>query len=313
MNKSKNSINEYKARIIAVINYINANLSEKITLKHMSETACFSPFHFHRIFTAMMGETPIDFLNRVRLEKAANQLILNSSLTITEISVMCGFSSSTVFSRAFKKHFGVSASDWVKKACVPNNSKKSKTESKKRETFYFDENYFSSAGFDKNNFRRSKMKVEIKNFPQRHLAYSPQLDGYDEKKIAAAWEKLCNWAYSENIVNKDTVWIGISFDNPCITPENKCRYYACITVSNEVVPPKGFGTIDLSAGKYAVARFVGKVEELAIAWQELYGKWLPTSGFEPTDSPCHDIYYETPETNKDGNFVMDLCVPVKTM
>jgi len=79
-----NSLNEYKSRIISVINFINNNLHEKITLEQLSSAACFSPFHFHRIFAALIGETPSDFLNRVRLEKAANLLITNSSLTITQ-------------------------------------------------------------------------------------------------------------------------------------------------------------------------------------------------------------------------------------
>ncbi len=313
MSNSNNSLNEYKARIITVINYINNNLSEKITLKHLSNTACFSPFHFHRIFTSIIGETPIDFLNRVRLEKAANYLVGNPSMTITEISTLCGFSSSTVFSRAFKKHFGVSATGWIKKSRAPYFSKKSKTDSKNREIDGFNNNYFSNVTFNENNLRRSGMKVEIKNLPARHLAYSPQLDGYDEKKISFAWEKLCNWGYSQNLINKETTFIGISFDNPCITPEDKCRYYACLNVSNEIIPPKGFGLIDLPAGKYAVTRFMGKVEELSGAWSDLYGKWMPVSGFEPVDSPCYDIYYETPETNKEGKFVMDLCVPVKSI
>lgn len=313
MTGNKNSLNEYRARIILVMNYINNNLSEKITLKELSEAACFSQYHFHRIFTAITGETPIDFLNRLRLEKAANYLVNNPSMTITEISTMCGFSSSTVFSRAFKKHFSMSATDWCKASCTEDNSKKSKTNSKNGKALGFNKNYFNLENFYENNLKGSSMKVEIKNLPARHLVYSPQLDGYDEKKIGLAWEKLCNWGYSQNLITKETTFIGISFDNPCITPENKCRYYACFDVSDEIVPPKGFGLIDLPTGKYAVTRFEGKTDELSGAWSELYGKWMPASGFEPSDAPCHDIYYETPETNKDGNFVMDLCVPVKAI
>ena len=157
------------------------------------------------------------------------------------------------------------------------------------------------------------MKVEIKNFPSRHLAYAPQLDGYDQKKISEVWDKLCNWAGSQNLLNKETVFIGISFDNPCVTPADKCRYYACIGVSDEVKPPKGFGLIDLPAGKYAVSRYVGKGDDIGLAWSDMYGSWLPSSGFVPADSPCHDIYLETPDQNKEGNFVMDLCIPIKSI
>lgn len=184
MPSRRDSIKEYKARVMLAINYINENISAKITLEDMSRAACFSPFHFHRIFCTITGETPADFLNRVRLEKAATTLVMNSSSTITEVAVKTGFSSSTVFSRAFKKHFGISASEWIEKSCTGENSKKSKINSKKRTNSAFDKNYFGNTNFGKNNSRRSKVKVEIKNLPARHLAYAPQLDGYDAQKIS---------------------------------------------------------------------------------------------------------------------------------
>lgn len=310
MTSRRDSLNEYKARVMLAINFINENISEKITLDDISRAACFSPFHFHRIFTAITGETPVDFLNRVRLEKAANMLVLNSSCTITEIAVQCGFSSSTVFSRAFKKQFGCSASEWIKNSCVDTYSKKSKINSKKGTNIRFNEDYFNIANFGKNNLRRIDMKVEIINLPARHLAYVPQLDGYDTGKITIAWEKICNWGGSQGLINKETAFIGISFDNPCVTPANKCRYYACIGVAEEVKPPKGFGLIDLPAGQHAVSQYKGKGDNIGKAWSDMY-LWLTSSGFEPTDSPCYDVYLETPETNKEGNFVMNLCVPVK--
>lgn len=313
MPRENKSLSEYKARIILAINYINDNLSEKITLDDISGAACFSPFHFHRIFTNMLGETPSDFLNRVRLEKAANLLILNSSLTISEIVVTCGFSSSAVFSRAFRKKFGVSASEWAKQNLSNEKSKNCKQLSKKRKTSGFAGSYFIDTLFEKNNLRRNTMNVEIKELPALHLAYFPQYDGYKEEKIGAAWEKLCNWGFSENLITKDTVWAGVSFDNPDITPNDKCRYYACISVSENVTPPKGFGIIDLPGGRHAVYRFKGKSSEIPSAYKKLYGEWLPNSGFEPCDSPCYEIYYETPDKNSEGMFVMDICFPVKSI
>jgi AraC family transcriptional regulator len=311
MTSRRDSVKEYKARVMLAVNFINENISEKITLDDISKAACFSPFHFHRIFTAIVGETPVDFLNRVRLEKAANLLVLNPTLTITQTALQTGFSSTAVFSRAFKKHFNFSPSDWIKNSCSGKVSKNSKLNSKNRTGISFNEDYFNDADFGKNNLRRSIMKVEIKNLPGYHLAYFPQLDGYDAEKIGKAWEKICNWAASQNLMKKETAFIGISFDNPCVTPADKCRYYACVSVPLETEPPKGFGLIDIPAGKHAVSRYVGKGDNMGPAWSELYGQWLPSSGFLPTETPCFDIYYETPEQNKEGNFVMDLCVPVE--
>ena len=313
MKGGNNSLAEYEARVILAVKFITDNLARRITLEDISRAAFFSPYHFHRIFTALTGETPADFLNRLRLEKAAGMLLTNSSCSIAEIALLCGFSTQAVFSRAFKKHFGMAASLWIKEARSGEKSKKGKIVSKNGETTLLKGNYINTSVFVKNNSRRSSMKVEIKNMPARHLAYYPQMDGYDDKKISIAWEKLCNWGEANNLINQNTSFIGISFDNPYITPADKCRYYACINVDEGITPPKGFGLIDLPEGKYAVANYIGRGEGIENMWNELFGVWLPSSGFEPADSPCYDIYYQTPDMNEERNFIMDLCVPVKAM
>jgi AraC family transcriptional regulator len=55
------SVNTYTERIYQAVDYISDHLSDEITLNKLAEVACFSPFHFHRIFTAITGETPREF------------------------------------------------------------------------------------------------------------------------------------------------------------------------------------------------------------------------------------------------------------
>ena len=93
---------EYSARINRVIDYIEENISHSLSLTELSNVAHFSPFHFHRIFSGMVGETLNTFIQRIRLEKAATKLILNPKKAVTEIALECGFSSSPSFARAFR-------------------------------------------------------------------------------------------------------------------------------------------------------------------------------------------------------------------
>src|SRR5512133_2556470 len=104
----------YKARVDAAIMFITEHLAEDLSLEDIAEAAHFSSFHFHRIFSAMVGETPQQFLNRVRLERAANFLVKNPAHSITQIALSCGFSSSATFARSFKKHFGITANEYRK-------------------------------------------------------------------------------------------------------------------------------------------------------------------------------------------------------
>ena len=101
---------EYAARFNRVVDYIQEHLSEPMDLETLAGVACFSPFHFHRLFHGWMGETIHHFLFRLRVERAAVQLVYNPGKSITEIALDCGFSSSATFARAFKSFHGRSAS-----------------------------------------------------------------------------------------------------------------------------------------------------------------------------------------------------------
>jgi AraC family transcriptional regulator len=103
--------NKYKIRIDQVIQYIESNLSNKISLTEVANVSHFSAYHFHRIFTGIVGETVNDYIVRRRLERAVNLLIFKSELSITRVALDSGFSSSANFSKAVKLHFGFSPSE----------------------------------------------------------------------------------------------------------------------------------------------------------------------------------------------------------
>ncbi len=85
---------EYRQRVNRAIDYIDANTGSNLSLAALADIAVFSRLHFHRIFRAMMGETLNEFIQRLRVEKAATRLVNNPRDSITEIALGCGFSSS---------------------------------------------------------------------------------------------------------------------------------------------------------------------------------------------------------------------------
>ena len=96
-----------------VIDHLRANLHRPVKLAELAQVACLSEFHFHRIFTAISGETLNNFTTRLRLEKAA-RLLRYSEQSLTEIGLDCGFSSSATFSRAFRCGYETSPSQFRK-------------------------------------------------------------------------------------------------------------------------------------------------------------------------------------------------------
>ena len=112
MDANQTRRSEYVARINRVMDYIESHLAEELSLDVLAKIACFSSFHFHRIFAAMTGETLNHFVRRLRIEKAASQLLANPGKSVTEVALDCGFSGSSVFARVFKESFGMSALEW---------------------------------------------------------------------------------------------------------------------------------------------------------------------------------------------------------
>jgi AraC family transcriptional regulator len=302
---------EYISRINKVIDYINDNISEKINLEKLAEIACFSQYHFHRIFTAIIKETPVDFLLRLRLEKAANIFLTNNEISITQIAFDCGFTSVAIFSRLFKQHFNLSPKQFRDEL---QKSKNSKIDSKIGKAAEKTDSYFwNDINSIFNNNLRFTMNVEVKQMPEFTIAYVANYEGYFYDKIKAAWDKICTWGEANDIITQETKFIGISFDNPDFTEATKCRYYASITVNKNLEVPKGIGKLTLPGGKYAVMKFEGKDNNFQEAYTEFYGSWLPNNGYVPKDSPCYEIYYSTPEQNSNGIYIVDICMPIKPL
>jgi AraC family transcriptional regulator len=304
-------MNEYEGRINRVIDFISAHLDEKLPLEQLAEVAFFSPYHFHRVFSAMMGETVHDFVQRLRLEKAAALLITRSTASVTEIALDCGFGSSAAFARAFRGRFGATATEWRSKHCKPD-SKISQSFRKSGKDDEAGASYLRSRATRSSSFtRRKTMRVEIKQMPAWHVAYVRHVGGYGPE-IQEAWAKLTRWAGPRGLLGPGTTMLGIAHDDPHVTPRGKVRYDACVPVPADVAAEREIGIADIPAGMGAVLRFEGPREEILAAYNALYGEWLPQSGYQPADTPCYEIYNGNPEIRPE-HFVFDICMLVKPL
>jgi AraC family transcriptional regulator len=314
MNRTAASTREYIARIHSVLEHVNAHLADDLSLAALARVSCFSPFHFHRVFSAMVGESPVEFVKRVRLQRAASMLQHNPTTPVTEVGLSCGFSSSAVFSRAFRTQFGTSPTAW-RVQTGKKNSKEGKAVGKNRKAISRDSAYLlhNSPLLTSHVRRRTQMEVTIQHRPRLHVAYVANLGGYRTDLIKSAWDRVCGWAGPLGLLEPPAEALGISFDDPKVTPANRCRYYACLTIQDNVTPPRDIGVLDIPAGQYAVLAFDGVREEIPRAYDDLYARWLPGSGYQPDDHPCYEVYRISPEDDPEGRFVMDIYMPVKPM
>jgi len=324
--KQKYLREEYTARINRVMDYIEANIGKDLSLKELADVAHFSPFHFHRIFSAMVGETLNDFIQRIRIERAAAKLILSPRKTVTEIAFECGFSSSSAFARAFREAFSMSASDWRSRGRFQNSnngqedSKISQTVGNIRQDFDVCLSYTQGTSkqiwrIDMKN-KELQTQVEVKDLPEMHIAYVRHIGPYkgDVDLFGRLFNKLLGWAGPRGLLRfPETKLLTLYYDNPDITEESKLRTDVCITVPPDTEVSGEIGKATIPDGKYAVAHFEIRTDQYSDAWEAVYGGWLPESGYQPEDGPCYELYLNDPKTHPEGKQIVDICFPVKPL
>lgn len=309
---------EYVSRINNVIDYIQSNLKSSFTLDELAAQANFSKYHFHRIFSSIIGESLIHFIQRIRVEKAASYLANNPSLSITEVLFECGFTSSAHFSRVFKERFNTTPTQWRNKNKL--YSKNSQKESKAGKVFNISSYYVSDATFQQHwriiMSEHKEAKIEVKELPEMTVAYVRHVGPYeaDEKLFEALFNKLLKWAGPRQLINfPETKFLSVYHDDPEITDKTKLRTDICLTVPPGTKVKGEIGKSVIPKGKYAVARFELKNDEFGEAWQAVMGGWLPESGYQCDDRPTFELYHNNYNEHPEKKHIVDICVPVKPL
>lgn len=308
--ENENLLEEYKSRINKTLDYIEKNLDQQFTLEELAGTANFSKFHFTRIFHSLVGETPFQFIIRVRLEKAATMLLTDKKISIQNICYKTGFSDISVFSRYFKKYFLISPTQYrIKNSNIGQNDSNNVISEIKTSSYFC----FNSLTIKWKTSMKSNKSVEVKDLPEMTLAYIRHIGPYkgDSKLFEQLWNKLFRWAGPRGLIgSKDFRSLIIYHDDPNITEESKLRMSVCITVPASTEVAGEIGKMLLDKAKYVIARFELQDNEFQDAWDWVFGHWFPQSGYQPDDKPCFEMY---PEEPKDGKFIVDICVPVKPL
>jgi len=310
---SKTSNKEYISRINKTLDYIESHLDNQFTLDELAQVANFSKYHFHRIFIGVINETPFQFITRLRLQRAATFMVMNASLSVSDVANQCGFSDISIFSRNFKSHFGSSPTKWRQE--IMENSNLSQVDSnlekvKDELSAYFCSHTKSLKWITNMELNKS---IEIKNLPSMNVVYVRHIGPYkgNEELFRGLWQKLMTWAAPRGLMEQvNMASLAIYHDDPNITDDMKLRTSICITAPEDTKVDGEVGKMMVEGGQYVVARFVVKASEFAQAWNWIYAKWFPESGYQPGDKPCFEMYTEEP---KDGKFTVDICVPVKPL
>lgn len=292
---------DYVDRVNRAIDHITNNLASPLKLEDVARVACFSPYHFHRIFRALMGETLATFVKRVRLERAVYLLSHRQGDSLTQIALACGFSSSSEFSRSFRSHYGVpprvfdvdhfrrSRRDEGLGTLMPPGERHRLQRLPKGE---------NPDGFE----------ARLRSLPGRRVAYIRVHQPYQGDGVAVAVARLVSWAEARGLAGGQ--WLGYQWDDPEIVALEKCRYDIGVEIPDSIDVEDGVSTTRLPPMLVAELDIVGGVELELRALDWIFTTWLPASGYAPDDQPSFEAFNGKPFEHGHGHFELRVQLPV---
>lgn len=298
--------------VTKVKEYIHLNLSENLPLRLLASIANYSPFHFQRLFLEQTGETPKQYIIRLRLEKFAHYIKVFPNLSISELAAESGFSSLSTFSRAFSKYFGVSQDEFRK---MPSGKvrKKGKTNRKIGKTQIEFKNEFWQVDFSQDEMEnwKEKVKIEVSKVAGFSMAFvCTCLDEPDA--ITNAFRKLHHWAAPRNFISSQTRYIGVLLDIPFITSLDKCRYRAGISIPSGIHPGKEISMAEMKSGLHATFSLKGNLQTTLKNLIIFNHCWLKEAGYAIKELSGYEVYSENPALKPIEQIDRRLFIPVRS-
>lgn len=265
----------YQERILRVLLHIQRNLDRPLGLEELASVACFSPFHFHRIFRGIAGESVMEHVRRLRLEQAAQKLRFSDSPVI-DVALDAGYESHEAFTRAFSARFGIPPFSYRKKRrpslveCVSG--------------------------------------VRLEEFGPKRVIFLRHVGPYNQ--VGPAWQKLMSWAGMRGLIGAAPVLLGIVYDTPEVTAETKLRYDAALVVESGVEPEGEIGVQEIAGRQYAVITHTGPYDGIHETYDRMCGGWLPSSGRELASVPAFERYLNSPYDTAPEHLRTDIYLPL---
>jgi|SRR5262245_1625640 len=274
----------YADRLERVFMWLADHLDEAIDLARLADVACLSPYHFHRVYRAVQGETVTDTVRRLRLHRAATELI-TGELPVPRIARRAGYGSQEAFTRAFKTAYGVPPGRY-RDSFVP-----------------------VPASNRMEDAMETTVSYEVTIREQTPITVAALAHRGDYALIGSTFERLAAIAGGQGLWRPTTRSFGIYYDDPKASREPRAD--ACVTAPSDWSPQGGLERREVRGGRYAVVLHVGPYAELERPYGWLYGSWLPRSGEEPAHAPVIEEYLNDARTVPPTELKTEIWLPLK--
>ncbi|MFV0586411.1 AraC family transcriptional regulator [Bacteroides reticulotermitis] len=285
MKQKKTTQEEYQKCVNKVVDYINLHLGEEIDLKSLAGISNFSPFYFHRIMKAFLGEPVGTYIVRTRTEAAA-RLLRYSDLPIADIAYRIGYSSPSSLSKVFRQFYGISP------LAYRNNK-----------NFVIMRPAIIRPDL--------KLEKEVRNVPARDLIYIRLTGDYKLNDYAGTWGRLYQFVMEQELPMGECSPLCIYHDDPKVTPTDKLRTDVCMVLPCNATPKGEIGYKQLPAGRYAIFLYKGTYENLQAVYDTIYGKYLPEMECTLRDEASAERYLNNPRDTAPEDLLTEIYIPVE--
>ena len=280
----------YVDRLNRAIDHVTRNLNQPLPLEEVAKAACFSPYHFHRIFRAAIGETLHDFVKRVRLERALYLMSHREHPVLTEVALAFGFSSSSDFSRSFREQYGVPPRAF--------DLERFRRDRRDQMMSALPQGYRLDRLPTKSN--PDGFTVRLRDLPPRRVAYCASSSR--TRQTAYHWLRLACSRGRENTTSRAASGLGTSGRIRRSSPLDLCRYDVGVEIPDSVTLDGEISETRFPAMRMAEIDIAGPIELEMRALDWLYTTWLPRSGYAPDHQPGFEAWNGLPYAHGDTHF-----------
>ena len=276
--------NEYERRLQRVVDHIHDHPAGDLSLDALADVAALSRFHFHRVYTAVVGETAASTVRRMRLHRAAVALVQGTD-PVPVIARAVGYPQIASFTRAFAGHHGLTPAAFRNRGEL----RPFPLLSAKKGTLMY--------------------PVITRTDPARRLAAVAHKGPYPE--INRAFEKLGSTVAARGFYGRLGHMVGVYYDSPADVKPADLRSHAGLEAPDDLPINAPLVEVTLPAGRLAVLTFTGPYAGLPAAYDQLMGIWLPQSGEVPADAPIFEVYLNSPMDTAPEALVTEVCLPLQ--
>ena len=292
----------YLLSLHRVFSHIEKHLTEDLKLEKLAVVAAFSHFHFHRLFKLLTNENVNTYVRRKRIERAASLLMRSEHSTISDVVFQCGFKSQATFSRAFKKFYGISPSEFRKLSPSRYAQLKSK-KSQRPEVF---EAYVCQIEQLK-HWLDMNGNIEVKRIASITFA---GLNHMGKAGLSETFDRLITWAGKKGLMHTSPQLGMVYYDSYKVTSPDKVRMAVCIEVDRNLNLDGGLARIEVPKGRHIIGRFEIGMEEFEKSWSSLF-IWMNENGYKKRDEPPFELYRNNFNEHPEKKFIVDMYIPVE--